>query len=163
VVGMTSMENQIVSVIKLSRNFRLNELTKSSTALRLGIDNTASDEVIDQLEWLCLKVLQPVRDHFGKSVNISSGFRCLELNRKLGSGDNSQHTTGNAADLEIFGIDNYVVACWIRDNLDFDQLILEFYDGTPNSGWVHVSWKERHNRMECLTIGKGTTSRGLKK
>lgn len=163
VVGTTSMENQTVNGIKISRNFRLNEFTKSNTAIRLGIDNTPSAEVIQQLEWLCLRVLQPVRDHFGKSVQISSGYRSLKLNRSLGSSDNSQHTTGNAADLEIFGIDNYVLACWIRDNLDFDQLVLEFYDGTPDSGWVHVSFKETGNRMECLTIGKGVTKRGLKK
>lgn len=160
---MTSMENQIVSAIKLSRNFRLSELTKSTIAVRLGIDNTPNRDEIEQLEWLCLRVLQPVRDYFGKAVNVGSAFRCLELNRELHSSDSSQHLTGNAADIEIFGVDNYVLACWIRDNLEFDQVILEFYDGTPNSGWVHVSWVAENNRAECLTINKGVVKRGLVK
>lgn len=160
-VGMTVMGDLIVIGIRISRNFSLLELTKSSTATRLGIDNTPSQEVIDNLEFLALRILQHVRDHYGRAVTINSGFRCLDLNRKLGSGDRSQHVTGNAADMEISGVDNYELACWIRDNLEFDQLILEFYTGEPSSGWVHVSLKPLNNRMECLTVTKQTTRRGL--
>lgn len=148
-------------MVRLSPNFRLSELTKSSTALRLNIDNTPNQEVTDKLEYIALRILQPVRDHFGPTT-VNSGFRCLELNRAIGSKDSSQHTLGEAADIEVMGVDNYVLACWIRDNLEFDQLILEFYDGTPRSGWVHVSLSEtKNNRGEVLTINKGTVSRGL--
>lgn len=150
-------------MLRLSRNFSLREFTKSSTALRLGIDNIPSQEVIDNLTYLVTRVLQPLRDQLEAPITITSGFRSLELNRKLGSQDSSQHITGMAVDIEIIGIDNKVLAEWIRDTLDFDQLILEFYDGvTPDSGWVHVSIKEfGKNRMECLTINKGTVRRGL--
>jgi zinc D-Ala-D-Ala carboxypeptidase len=149
-------------LLRLSRNFRLSELTKSQTALRNGIINYPNTEQVASLEYLANRVLQPIRDWFEVPVTVSSGFRCLELNRKIGSSDTSQHAKGMAADIEIWGIDNYVLAEWIRDNLEFDQLILEFYDGsTPDSGWVHVSITEGHNRMECLTINKGTVKRGL--
>jgi len=158
-----------VSLTKISKNFWLSEFTKSSTATRLGIDNTPSQEVIDKLQYLTVRVLQPTRDYFvselkqGSSVSINSGFRCPELNSKLGSSSRSQHITGTAADFEIRGVDNYKLACWIRDNLEFDQLILEFYtSGDPSSGWVHVSLNEnKHNRHECLTINKGTVISGI--
>lgn len=166
-VGTIYKVNQVTS-IKLSDNFWLSEFTKSNTATRLGIDNTPSQGVIDNLEFLCVRILQPTRDHFvrdlkrARSMKITSGFRCLELNRELRSDDTSQHLTGEAADCEILGVDNYEVACWIRDNLEFDQLILEFYTGEPNSGWIHVSCKEQgHNRQECLTITKGLVRSGL--
>jgi hypothetical protein len=148
-------------LLRLSKNFTLAELTKSSTALRKGIDNTPSKEEITKLEYLTVKLLQPIRDEFG-SYSVSSAFRCLELNREIGSKDSSQHALAEAADLEVAGVDNFVLACWIRDNLEFDQLILEFYDGTPSSGWVHVSISEtKRNRGECLTINKGNVHRGL--
>jgi len=147
--------------MKLSKNFSLSEFTKSQTASRKGIDNWPTDqEVISNLERLCEFVLQPVRDHYGKSVNVNSGYRCLELNRALGSKDTSQHVVGEAADIEINTLDNYDLACWIRDNCDFDQIILEFYyKDDPRSGWVHVSYKnEDDNRKQCLTINKHGTS-----
>ena len=148
---------------KLSENFRLSELTRSDTATRLGIDNTPNEEQLENLRMLANQILQPTRDHWG-SLNISSGFRCLGLNRELRSEDTSQHLSGEAADMEKYGVDNYVLACWIRDNLEFDQLILEFYtSGDPSSGWVHVSNKASGNRNQCLTINKGTVKRGLVK
>jgi zinc D-Ala-D-Ala carboxypeptidase len=152
-------------MMKLSDNFYLNEFIKSNTATRLNIDNTPTPAVIESLEFLANRILQPVRDHYGKVVNINSGYRCLELNRALHSSPGSQHRRGEAADFEIHGIDNYEVACWVRDNLSYDQLILEFYDGTPSSGWIHVSCtNDGSNRQQCLTIGKGgVVSRGLVK
>lgn len=162
--GMIKKERRIVKEIKLTRNFYLRELLTSSTAVRLGIDNTQiSKEVLDNLTALTTKVLQPLRDSFDMAVTVNSAFRCLELNRELGSEDTSQHTLGKAADIEIYGIDNYELAGWISRNLEFDQLILEFYDGTTNSGWVHVSYSEGNNRGECLTINKGQIKRGLKR
>ena len=147
--------------MKLSKNFSLAELTKSQTALRKGIDNAPTQDEIEKLQLLVDNVLQPVREHFGRPVTINSGFRCLELNRAIGSKDNSQHRKGEAADIEIAGIANKELAEWIRDNLEFDQLILEFYsDKDPAAGWVHVSYVKT-NRNATLTIAKDGTRVGL--
>ena len=128
--------------MKLSNNFSLAEMTKSQTATRKGIDNKPSTEHIENLIHLAETVLQPVRDHFGKPVAISSGYRSPELCEAIGSSSKSQHAKGEAADFEINGVDNMQLAMWINKNTDFDQLILEFYDGIdPNSGWVHCSTK----------------------
>ena len=148
--------------MKLSDNFSLAEMTKSQTALRKGIDNTPTEAEVAKLKLLCEKVLQPVREHFGRPVTVNSGFRCLKLNRAIGSKDTSQHRKGEAADIEIPGVPNKELAEWIRDNLEFDQLILEFYrDDDPAAGWVHVSFKDGDLRNQCLTIGKSGTKVGL--
>ena len=128
--------------MKLSENFSLQELLKSQTALRKGIDNKPTDpSVITNLQVLCEKVLQPIRDHFARPVVINSGYRCSKLNKAIGSSSKSQHTKGQAADIEIPGLSNKELAEYIEDHLPFDQLILEFYNGVdPNSGWVHVSY-----------------------
>lgn len=147
--------------MKLSKNFSLSEMLKSQTAARHGIINVPGHDELDNLKVLVTEVLQPVRDHFGP-VNINSGFRCLELNRKIGSSDRSQHVKGMAADIEVAGVDNKDLAKWIRDNLDFDQLILEFYyDTDPSSGWVHVSFNGDSNRKQCLTINKHGVKHGF--
>ena len=149
----------------LTRNFSLYEMTKSQTALRHGIDNThPDDDIVDNILCLAEMVLQPVRDNFAAAVQISSGYRCLELNRILGSKDSSQHRRGEAADIEIWGLSNLDLAIWIRDNLIFDQLILEYYDGVdPQSGWVHVSFTKEieENRMQTLTINKSGVFEGF--
>lgn len=148
----------------LSQNFSLNEMIKSQMSLRHGIDNWPDDSVIDNLTCLVEMVLQPIRDNFGTAVQISSGYRCLELNRLLESKDSSQHVRGEAADIEIWGISNLTLAIWIRDNLAYDQIILEFYDGvTPSSGWVHVSFVVpiEENRMQTLTINRNGTVEGF--
>ncbi len=148
--------------MKLSKNFSLAEMTKSQTALRKGIDNTPTEEEIAKLKLLCKHVLQPVRNHFGKPVTINSGFRCLKLNRAVGSKSTSQHRKGEAADIEIPGVSNKRLATWIKKNLDFDQLILEFYsEDDPRAGWVHVSYVGEDNRKSVLTIGKDGTRAGL--
>jgi hypothetical protein len=137
--------------MKLSANFELAELTKSQVAERKGIPNNPSPDQIDNLKSLCINVLQPIRSEFDKPVIISSGFRSAELCISIGSKPTSQHAEGKAADLEIPGVDNMELAMWIRNNLNFDQLILEFYkDGEPNSGWVHVSWNGNNNRNQIL-------------
>ena len=127
--------------MKLTENFTLQELIKSQTALRKGINNKpASPDIVVNLQTLCEKVLQPVREHFGKPVTVNSGYRCPKLNKAIGSSSKSQHTKGLAADIEIPGVSNKELAEYIESNLPFDQLILEFYNGVdPNSGWVHVS------------------------
>lgn len=151
--------------MKLGKYFSLAELTRSQTALRRGIDNTPNKEQIENLEDLVFHVLDPIRTHFRLPVSVNSGFRCLDLNEALGSKPTSQHTQGKAADIEIPTMDNLELAKWIRDNMDFDQLILEFHTiGNPRSGWVHVSWENKDkNRRQVLTIGRDGVKVGLPK
>jgi zinc D-Ala-D-Ala carboxypeptidase len=146
--------------MKLSKNFSLVEFTKSQTATRRGIDNTPSLTTIDNLQLLVDNVLQPIRDHYGKSVSISSGYRSPELNVAIGGSATSDHCKGQAADFEIAGIDNKVLAQYIRDNLPFTQLILEFYkEGIPDSGWVHVSYDKNDLKRQVLTASKNSAGR----
>jgi|TARA_R110000824_G_scaffold37133_1_gene114407 zinc D-Ala-D-Ala carboxypeptidase len=137
--------------MKLSANFQLSELVKSQVAERKGIANNPSPAHIDNLKSLCLNVLQPIRSHFEEPVIISSGYRSGEVCIAIGSKPTSQHAEGKAADIEIVNVDNKELAMWIKDNLEFDQLILEFYkDGEPDSGWVHVSYNGDENRNQFL-------------
>ena len=140
--------------MKLTANITLDELTKSQTAERKGINNNPSPEQIENLKALAINVLQPIRSQFNKPLIISSGFRCAELCIEIGSSVNSQHTAHDeaaAADFEIPGVDNRELARWIRDNLEVDQGILEFYkDGEPTSGWIHCSYSRNNNRQQWL-------------
>ena len=141
----------------LSAHFLLSELTKSDTALRKGIDNTPDEVAVENLICLCNEILEPVRVHYGIPFIPNSGFRCLELNREIGSSDKSQHVEGKAVDFEIPGIDNKTVALWVKDNCNFDQLILEFYrKGEPTSGWVHCSYDvdKSHRKSARIFDGK---------
>ena len=139
---------------RLSKNFTLTEFTKSQTALRQGIDNRPGTIHLHNAKLLFGNVVQPVRDHFGPTV-INSGYRGPALNEAVGGSSKSQHCKGEAADIECPGTPNYDVAKWIEENLDFDQLILEFYTpGIPDSGWVHVSYKAEGNRKSVLTAMK---------
>lgn len=147
--------------MRLNKNFVLSEFLKSDTGTRKGIDNTPPDSAVKNLKLLVDTILQPVADEF-KTVVINSGFRSPELNVAIGGATNSQHLSGLAADIEVPGVSNYTLACWIRDNLKFDQLILEYYTpGSPNSGWVHVSTSNSKLRNEVLTIGKTIRKTGL--
>jgi len=137
--------------MRLSDHFTLQELTKSSTAERKGIKNAPDDTQIESLKDVCLNILEPVRTNYGVPLRPSSGFRCLELNRAIGSSDSSQHVKGEAVDFEVPHISNEDLAHWIMLNLDYDQLILEFYrEGEPNSGWVHCSYVKGNNRKKAL-------------
>ena len=150
--------------MKLSNNFSLAELTKSQTAVRKNIKNEPGTAEINNLIHLAEAVLQPVREHFGKPVMISSGYRSPALCEAIGSSAKSQHAKGEAADFEINGVDNKELATWITKNCDFDQLILEFYDKTKgtNSGWVHVSYNEKgNNRKQVLTYDGKKYENGL--
>ena len=152
--------------MQLSKNFSLNELTKSDTALRHDMDNTPPPEAIECLRALCDNVLQPVRDHFGKSVRVNSGYRHPDVNAKVGGSKTSDHCKGMAADIEIAGVPNHELAQWIADNLEYRQIILEFYTrGVPDSGWVHVSYNPADNKKQLLTAtkvdGKTTYLNGL--
>jgi zinc D-Ala-D-Ala carboxypeptidase len=153
---------------QLSKHFTLNEFTKSSTAIRLGIDNTPYPTAMLNLKALAEKVLEPVRKHYGIPFSPTSGFRSSSLNKAIGGSTSSQHRLGQAVDFEVPGISNYELALWIQNNLDFDQLILEFYTpGVPNSGWVHVSYTSKNHRKEVLTAvsknGKVQYLKGLMK
>jgi zinc D-Ala-D-Ala carboxypeptidase len=141
-------------MVRLSKNFSLQEYTKSQTATRQGLDNTPNEEHLASATALFENVVQKVRDHFGVTV-INSGYRGPALNTAVGGSSNSQHCKGEAVDIECPGTPNYDVAKWIEENLDFDQLILEFYTpGIPDSGWVHVSYKSEGNRKSILTAMK---------
>ena len=142
--------------MKLTENFSLNELTKSQTAERKGINNTPSTEHQENLKSLCEMILQPIRDHFGQVVSVSSGYRSPELCVAIGSSTKSQHAKGEASDFEIFGISNKELADFINENLDYDQLILEYWKGEdePNSGWVHCSYTNGNNRKQYLRAYK---------
>ena len=141
--------------MKLTANFSLLELTKSQTAERKGIDNTPSPEHQENLKLRCESVLQPVRDHFGKVVTISSGYRSPELCTAIGSKITSQHAKGQAADFEIFGVSNKELADYINENLEYDQLILEYWkESDSNSGWVHCSYSAGNKRKQYLRAYK---------
>ena len=140
---------------QLSTNFSLHELSKSETALRMGFDNTPDDEATENLRLLCEMVLQPVRDHYGKGVKVNSAYRSPESNAAVGGSKTSDHCKGMAADIEIPGVANADLAQFIMDNLNYTQLILEFYTpGIPDSGWVHVSYNPADLRKQELTATK---------
>jgi zinc D-Ala-D-Ala carboxypeptidase len=141
--------------MQLSKNFSLEEMTKSETALRHGMDNTPKAAEIANLVVLCEKVLQPVRDHYQKGVKVNSGFRHPDVNAKVGGSKTSDHCLGMAADIEIPGVPNHELAQWISENLNYTQLILEFYTlGVPDSGWVHVSYDPSNLKKQELTAVK---------
>ena len=138
--------------MQLSKNFSLAELVKSQTAERKGIDNTPNPKQKKNLKLLCENILQPIRDRFGPFI-VSSGFRCHELSAAVGSSIKSQHCQGLAVDFEVPGVSNYDLCLWIKDNLVFDQLILECFTG-GNTGWIHCSYVEEDPRFELLTYDR---------
>ena len=141
--------------MQLTNNISLAEMVKSETALRHDMDNTPGEAEIENLKRLAEKVLQPVRDHFAKGVKVNSGYRAPEVNAKVGGSKTSDHCKGQAADIEIPGVPNAELAQWITENLDFTQVILEFYTpGIPDSGWVHVSYDPENLKKQILTATK---------
>jgi uncharacterized protein YcbK (DUF882 family) len=141
--------------MQLTNNFSLAEMVKSDTALRHDMDNTPGEAEIENLKRLCEQVLQPVREHFKTGVKVNSGFRHPDVNAKVGGSKTSDHCKGQAADIEIPGIPNADLAKWITENLDFTQVILEFYtQGVPDSGWVHVSYDPQNLKKQSLTAVK---------
>ena len=137
--------------MQLSKNFTLAELVRSYEGERKGVDNTASPHIISNLLLLAQDILQPIRDKHGP-VTIKSGYRSPTLNRLVGGSVTSDHVEGLAADIECASLSNYALAKWCKDNLKFEQLILEFYTpGDPKSGWVHISYGKK---QQCLTAVK---------
>jgi hypothetical protein len=147
----------------LSPNFSLAEAVKSQTAIRRGIDNTPSAGEIECLHRVAELILQPVRDHYGVAFAPSSWYRSAALCEAIGSKPTSQHAKGQAADFEVPGIANLDLARWISENLDFDQLILEFWDAAdPTAGWVHCSYvSPEDNRKQALRFDGRNYLEGL--
>ena len=135
--------------MKLSKHFSLEELTQSDTAVRLDIDNTPSEEVMDNLKFLAEK-LEDVRALLHTPMLISSGFRSLILNRHLGSRDTSSHVKGLAVDFisPSFGTPEDIVKAIVESNTQYDQVILEF------NRWVHLSFAKENPRLQALIIDK---------
>ena len=110
---------------------------------------------------VCYGVLEPVRAKFDKPIIVTSGYRSPELCEAIGSKSTSQHAKGQAVDFEIAGVSNLQVALWIENNCEFDQLILEYWTGEANSGWIHCSFVEGSNRKQVLTYDGKQFTNGL--
>jgi len=130
--------------MKLSKNLTLKEVVKSNTATRKGIDNTPDQWAINNLQAVADHIFQPVRDHFGVPIGVTSGFRSKELNKVIGGSKYSQHMIGEAIDIDadMYGkATNAQIFDFIKKNLEWDQMIWEFGDD-ENPAWIHVSFKE---------------------
>lgn len=145
--------------MNLTPNFTLKELIESPTAKKLGIDNTPTEEHLANMKYVCEKILEPARAHFGKPVTVNSCYRGPALNKAIGGSSSSQHMKGEAVDFEIKGVTNKILADWVSENVEFDQVILEFYNPAEgaNSGWVHASVKKTGNRKQKLVAMKDGT------
>jgi zinc D-Ala-D-Ala carboxypeptidase len=145
--------------MNLSKNLTLFEMIRSDMAKRKGVSNEPTPEHIANMKVLAEKIFQPIREHFGVPIYISSGYRSAALNKKIGGAKNSQHLTGEAIDIDMDGhsyITNVQIFNYIKDNLFFDQLIWEFGNNT-NPDWVHVSYNTSGNqRGHILRAVKGT-------
>ena len=151
--------------MQLSEHLSLNEVTTSGTTKRLGIDNTPTPEHLANLKLVAEKIFEPIRKHFGKPIKVSSGYRSKALNAAVpGLSLTSQHCSGEALDLDqdgmTTGITNKMVFEYVKNNLNFDQLIWEF--GTDsNPDWVHVSWESTGKQRKQIL--KATRVNGVAK
>jgi zinc D-Ala-D-Ala carboxypeptidase len=149
--------------MQLSKNLSLAEVIRSETAKRRGISNMPTPEHIENFKLLAEKVFQPIRDHFGVPIRISSGYRSKELNTAIGGSLSSQHCQGEAIDIDMDGttVTNAEIFNYIKDNLNFDQLIWEFGTDT-NPDWVHVSYdsagKQRKQILKAKRAAGGKTT-----
>ena len=148
--------------MQLSKNLSLAEVTRSETAKRKGISNMPTEAHIANFKLLAEKVFQPIREHFGVPIHISSGYRSAALNKAIGGAASSQHCSGEAIDIDMDGtsITNKQIFDFIKDNLEFDQCIFEF--GTEeNPDWVHVSYestgKQRKQILRAVKKGGATS------
>jgi hypothetical protein len=141
--------------MNLSENLSLSEMIRSESAKRNGISNQPTAEHIENMKVLAQHIFQPIREHFGKPIHVSSGYRSKDLNKAIGGSQTSQHSRGQAIDIDMDGseISNRDVFMFIKDNLEFDQLIWEF--GTKgNPDWVHVSYNTNGNQRKQVLIAK---------
>ena len=157
--------------MQLSKNLALAEVIRSETAKRKGISNMPTEAHIANFKLLAEKVFQPIREHFGVPIHISSGYRSAALNKSIGGAGktvngvyvpSSQHCTGEAIDIDMDGttITNAQIFNYIKENLEFDQLIWEFGTDT-NPDWVHVSYestgKQRKQILKAVKKGGATS------
>ena len=146
---------------KLSEHLDLSEVTRSESAKRKGISNMPTAEHIANFKLLAEKIFEPIRNHFRCPIMISSGYRSKELNAAIGGSATSEHCSGEAIDIDMdgtpHGVTNKMVFDYIKDNLDFNQLIFEFGDA-KNPDWVHVSYKA--NGKQKKQILRATRSNG---
>ena len=147
--------------MQLSTNLSLAEMVNSSTAKRKGISNQPTEQHLSAMKLLALRIFQPIREHFGVPIHISSGYRSAALNKAIGGASSSQHSKGEAIDIDMDNTDitNAEVFNFIRENLPFDQLLWEF--GTAeNPDWVHVSYsptgKQRGQVLKAVKNGSKT-------
>ena len=146
----------------VTKSFYFDEFTYSPTAVAKKIPNDPNVEQTKNLKHLIRSIVQPIKDHYKKEVKINSGFRSATLNVAIGGSKTSQHMAGEAVDIEVVGVPNKDLAEWIDKNLNYDQLILEFYNPMKgvNSGWVHVSLKRtglnRKTKLVAYKDGKTT-------
>jgi zinc D-Ala-D-Ala carboxypeptidase len=134
--------------MNLSTHVTIAEFENSPTATTHGINNKMSLSQIESAKLLCENVFEPLRIHLNTPIKISSGFRCLQVNKMIGGAKSSQHTKGEAMDIKI-GAKGFH---FIKDKLDFDQLIWEF-GNDENPQWVHVSYSSK-NRKQVLKATK---------
>ncbi len=162
--------------MQLTKHFTMQELCKSETANRLGIknsletckplyknniicgfeDNDDLHKIANNMFDLCTNVLEPLRKALNKPIIITSGYRGSRLNKQIGGAKNSQHCSGKAVDFVVKDMDTKEVFDFIiKSNLDYDQVILEFYDPKkPSSSWVHISYNKQNNRKQKLIATK---------
>lgn len=145
-------------MITISNNISYKEATRSNTAIKNGIENTPTISELKAMRLVAEKVFQPLRDWYKKPIRINSFFRCIELNSKLGSRNTSQHTKGEAIDIDTKE-DNAILFNYILNNLEFDKLIWEYGDKFQPA-WIHVSYRESGNRKEVYRIFRD--EKGLK-
>jgi len=136
--------------MKLSKNLSLSEVVKSATAIKRGISNQPTKQHLQNLIKLAENVFQPLRDYIDKPIRVSSGYRSKELNKLIGGASRSQHSKGEALDLDNDREANILMFNYIKDNLDFDQLINE-----QDYSWIHVSYREGSNRKQVLNMVNG--------
>ena len=143
----------------ISEHISYKESANSITAIRRGIDNTPIDEQLSNMELIAEKVFEPLRKWVGGPIKINSFFRSVKLNKAIGGSNKSQHCKGQAIDIDdTFGVvANSDMYNYIKNNLDFDQMIWEFGDDEePN--WVHVSYVSKEdNRNRCLRASKNNS------
>jgi hypothetical protein len=139
--------------MKISEHISYKEATRSVTAMRLGIDNTPNEYQLQNMEIIAKNVFEPLRKAVGGAIKINSFFRCEDLNKAIGGSSKSQHCQGRAIDVDDnYGhMSNNDMYKYIKENLDFDQLIFEFPDENGNASWIHVSYVDADsNRKRCL-------------
>lgn len=141
--------------MQLSKNLSLAEVIRSETAKRKGVSNMPTEAHIENFKLLAEKVFQPIRDHFGVPIHISSGYRSAALNKAIGGAASSQHCTGEAIDIDMDGtsVTNAQIFNYIKDNLEFDQLIAEFPENS-NPAWVHVSYESSGKQRKQILVAK---------